>query len=88
MFSWVLTTYFGRRTIYLWGSAVNFALLIILGIAASVGKSNAASLAQASLGLIVSVFFCVAAAPASVSAPCSALQRSAPTNNRIVGLHW
>ena len=67
MLSWILTSYFGRRSIYLWGSGVNFVLLIALGIAASVGdpKAHAASLAQASLGLIVSVLFTFAAAPAS-----------------------
>jgi SP family general alpha glucoside:H+ symporter-like MFS transporter len=62
MLSWVLTTYFGRRSIYLWGSAANTVLLIALGIAASTGPStkaakDAASFAQASLGLIVSVLF-------------------------------
>jgi SP family general alpha glucoside:H+ symporter-like MFS transporter len=57
MLSWILTTYLGRRTIYLWGSGFNAILLVCLGIAASVGKSDPASLAQASLGLIVSVLF-------------------------------
>lgn len=65
MLSWILTTMFGRRSIYLWGSAVNTVLLIALGIAGSVGKSNSASLAQASLGLIVSVLFTLGPAPAS-----------------------
>ena len=65
MLSWILTSYFGRRTLYLVGSAVNTFLLVCLGIAASVGTSTAASLAQASLGLIVSVLFCLGAAPAS-----------------------
>jgi SP family general alpha glucoside:H+ symporter-like MFS transporter len=65
MLSWILTTYFGRRSIYLWGSAVNTFLLICLGIAASVGKSTPSSLAQASLGLIVSVLFTLGPAPAS-----------------------
>ncbi|PNS20975.1 hypothetical protein CAC42_3312 [Sphaceloma murrayae] len=65
MLSWILTTYFGRRSIYLWGSAANTLLLIVLGIAGSVGKSTAASLAQASLGLIVSVLFTLGPAPAS-----------------------
>lgn len=65
MLSWILTSYFGRRNIYLWGSGVNTVLLIALGIAASVGKSNAASLAQASLGLIISVLFTLGPAPAS-----------------------
>ncbi|GAB7346002.1 hypothetical protein MBLNU457_4776t1 [Dothideomycetes sp. NU457] len=65
MLSWVLTSYFGRRSIYLWGSAVNTVLLVCLGIAASCGKSVNASLAQASLGLIVSVLFTLGAAPVS-----------------------
>jgi SP family general alpha glucoside:H+ symporter-like MFS transporter len=70
MLSWILTTYYGRRSIYLWGSAANTILLIALGVAASVPTStkaaaNAASLAQASLGLIVSVLFTLGPAPAS-----------------------
>lgn len=65
MLSWILTTYAGRRTIYLWGSAVNTVLLFALGIAACFGMSDAASLAQASLGLIVSVLFTLGPAPAS-----------------------
>lgn len=67
MLSWILTTYFGRRSIYLWGSGVNFVLLIALGVAASIGdpKAHAASLAQAALGLIVSVLFTLGPAPAS-----------------------
>ena len=71
MLSWILTTYFGRRTIYLWGSAFNTFLLIMLGVAASVpvtqhtAAATAASLAQASLGLIISVLFTLGPAPAS-----------------------
>ncbi|GAB7362230.1 hypothetical protein MBLNU230_g2255t1 [Neophaeotheca triangularis] len=65
MLSWILTTYFGRRDIYVWGSAANTLLLVCLGIAASFGVSDAASLAQASLGLIVSVLFTLGPAPAS-----------------------
>jgi SP family general alpha glucoside:H+ symporter-like MFS transporter len=70
MLSWILTTYYGRRSIYLWGSAANTILLIALGVAASVPTSTksaatAASLAQASLGLIVSVLFTLGPAPAS-----------------------
>ncbi|KAK9783954.1 putative Maltose permease MAL31 [Seiridium cardinale] len=65
MLSWILTTYLGRRTIYLWGSAFNTILLIALGVAGSVGKSNSSSLAQASLGLIISVLFTLGPAPAS-----------------------
>ncbi|CAG8115935.1 unnamed protein product [Penicillium nalgiovense] len=65
MLSWVLTTYLGRRTIYIYGQLINCALLITLGIAASFGISDATSNAQASLGLIVSVLFCLGPAPAS-----------------------
>jgi SP family general alpha glucoside:H+ symporter-like MFS transporter len=65
MLSWILTTYLGRRTIYVWGSLINVGFLVALGIAASVGVSTAASLAQASLGLIVSVLFTLGPAPAS-----------------------
>lgn len=65
MLSWILTTYLGRRTIYVWGSAINTIMLVALGIAASCGESRSASLAQASLGLIVSVLFTLGPAPAS-----------------------
>jgi SP family general alpha glucoside:H+ symporter-like MFS transporter len=65
MLSWILTSYLGRRTIYVWGSLINVGFLVALGIAGSVGLSNAANLAQASLGLIVSVLFTLGPAPAS-----------------------
>jgi SP family general alpha glucoside:H+ symporter-like MFS transporter len=71
MLSWILTSYLGRRTIYLWGSGFNTILLIALGVAASVpvtkgtAAATAASLAQASLGLIISVLFTLGPAPAS-----------------------
>jgi SP family general alpha glucoside:H+ symporter-like MFS transporter len=65
MCSWILTTYLGRRTIYVWGSGINVVFLVALGIAASVGDSKSANLAQASLGLIVSVLFTLGPAPAS-----------------------
>lgn len=65
MLSWILTTFYGRRTIYLWGSAVNTILLVALGIAGSVGASTSSNYAVASLGLIVSVLFTLGPAPAS-----------------------
>jgi SP family general alpha glucoside:H+ symporter-like MFS transporter len=65
MLSWILTTYLGRRTIYVWGSLINVGFLVALGIAGSVGISRSANLAQASLGLIVSVLFTLGPAPAS-----------------------
>ncbi|KAJ7022928.1 maltose porter [Mycena alexandri] len=36
MLSWGLTTHFGRRTLYLWGTGVNVALLASLGLIVSV----------------------------------------------------
>lgn len=65
MLSWILTSYLGRRTIYVWGTLINSGFLVALGIAGSVGVSTSASLAQASLGLIVSVLFTLGPAPAS-----------------------
>ncbi|KAJ5087237.1 hypothetical protein N7456_010853 [Penicillium angulare] len=65
MLSWVLTTYLGRRTIYVYGQLINCVFLVALGIAGSFGISHASSNAQASLGLIVSVLFCLGPAPAS-----------------------
>jgi SP family general alpha glucoside:H+ symporter-like MFS transporter len=65
MLSWVLTTYLDRRTIYVYGQAINCVFLLALGIAASVPTSTASNNAQASLGLIVSVLFCLGPAPAS-----------------------
>ncbi|KAM7211022.1 alpha-glucosides permease MPH3 [Rhypophila decipiens] len=65
MLSWILTTYLGRRTIYVWGSFINVCFLVALGVAGSVPASNASSLAMASLGLIVSVGFTLGPAPAS-----------------------
>ncbi|KAH8761472.1 major facilitator superfamily domain-containing protein [Hyaloscypha sp. PMI_1271] len=55
--SWFLTAWFGRRTIYLWGTATNVVLLFILGICASVPTSNAINYAQACLGIIISFVF-------------------------------
>ncbi|KAH8682090.1 general substrate transporter [Xylariales sp. PMI_506] len=65
MLSWILTTYLGRRTIYVWGSLINTVFLIILGIAGSVSKSIPQQNAVAALGLIISVLFTFGPAPAS-----------------------
>jgi SP family general alpha glucoside:H+ symporter-like MFS transporter len=67
MLSWILTTYLGRRTIYVYGQFISCAFLVALGIAASVSgpHNKAGSNAQAALGLIVSVLFCCGPAPAS-----------------------
>ncbi|KAI0472728.1 general substrate transporter [Xylariaceae sp. FL0804] len=65
MLSWILTSYYGRRSIYLWGSFLNMLGLIGVGIAGSVGGGYAATTATAALGLIVSVGFTLGPAPAS-----------------------
>lgn len=65
MLSWIFTIYFGRRSLYLWGTGINAALLFALGVAASVPSSHNSQYAQACLGVIISVLFTFAAAPVS-----------------------
>jgi MFS transporter, SP family, general alpha glucoside:H+ symporter len=64
MLSWILTTYMGRRTIYVWGQAINCGFLVAVGIAGSF-SGKAAQNATAALGLIVSIGFCLGPAPAT-----------------------
>jgi SP family general alpha glucoside:H+ symporter-like MFS transporter len=63
--SWPLTAWFGRRTIYLWGTAVNITLLMILGICASVPQNHQTNYAQACLGIMISFVFAGAMGPIS-----------------------
>ena len=63
--SWFLTAWFGRRTIYLWGTATNVVLLFVLGICASVPTSQATNYAQACLGIIISFVFAGTLGPIS-----------------------
>ncbi|GLI77006.1 hypothetical protein PoHVEF18_005288 [Penicillium ochrochloron] len=63
--SWFLTPYFGRRTIYLWGTATNVTFLFILGIVASIPQSNATNYAQAILGIVISFVFAGTLGPIS-----------------------
>jgi len=63
--SWVLTAYFGRRTIYLYGTAFNVCCLFALGIAASVNQNTSSNYAQACLGVIISFVFALAMGPIS-----------------------
>ncbi|KAJ5928322.1 hypothetical protein N7466_007278 [Penicillium verhagenii] len=63
--SWVLTSWFGRRTIYLWGTAINITLLFILGIVASVPTTHGTNYAQACLGVVISFVFAGAMGPIS-----------------------
>lgn len=55
--SWFLTAWFGRRTIYLWGTAINITLLFLLGICASIPQNNGTNYAQACLGVVISFVF-------------------------------
>ncbi|EHL00115.1 putative Maltose permease MAL31 [Glarea lozoyensis 74030] len=41
MLSWILTTYIGRRTIYLWGSAINASLGLIVSVLFTLGPAPA-----------------------------------------------
>ncbi|KAL7920138.1 general substrate transporter [Trichoderma austrokoningii] len=63
--SWFLTAWFGRRTIYLWGTATNITLLFILGICASIPQNNSTNYAQACLGIIISFVFAGSLGPIS-----------------------
>ncbi|KAJ6443670.1 maltose permease [Purpureocillium lavendulum] len=63
--SWPLTAWFRRRTIYLYGTAVNIALLFILGIVASVPQTSGTNYAQAVLGIIISFVYAGALGPIS-----------------------
>lgn len=65
--SWFICGWFGRRTIYLWGTATNIIFLFILGICASVPQSNATNYAQAVLGVIISFVFAGTLGPISYS---------------------
>jgi len=47
-------SWFGHRTIYLWGTATNLKSLFILGIFASVLQIHQTSYARACLGVIIS----------------------------------
>lgn len=63
--AWPLTGWFGRRTIYLWGTATNITLLMLLGVVASVKQSSATNYAQAVLGILISFVFAGTLGPIS-----------------------
>jgi len=65
--SWFLTAWFGRRTIYLWGTATNIIFLFILGICATVPTTHQTNYAQACLGIIISFVFAGTLGPISYS---------------------
>ncbi|ETN38422.1 uncharacterized protein HMPREF1541_06457 [Cyphellophora europaea CBS 101466] len=63
--AWFLTAWFGRRTIYLWGTAANITFLVLLGICASIDQNNATNYAQAVLGIIISFVYAGTLGPIS-----------------------
>ncbi|KAK2598676.1 hypothetical protein N8I77_012071 [Diaporthe amygdali] len=65
--SWFVTAWFGRRTIYLWGTATNITFLFILGICASIAQNNATNYAQAVFGIFISFVYAGTLGPISYS---------------------
>ncbi|RSH76962.1 uncharacterized protein EHS24_003901 [Apiotrichum porosum] len=63
--SWLLSSWFGRRTIYLYGTFVNTVFLFALGIIATASSSSKAQFAQACLGVIISFTFALTLGPIS-----------------------
>jgi SP family general alpha glucoside:H+ symporter-like MFS transporter len=63
--SWFLIPYFGRRTIYLWGTATNIIFLFLLGIIASIPQNNATNSAPAILGIVIFFVFAGSLGPIS-----------------------
>jgi SP family general alpha glucoside:H+ symporter-like MFS transporter len=61
--AFVLTAHFGRRTIYLYGTAFNVCCLMALGVAATVNQSSATNYAQACLGIMISFTYALAMGP-------------------------
>lgn len=65
--SWFITGWFGRRTIYLWGTATNVVFLMLLGVCASIPQNNATNYAQAILGIVISFVFAGTLGPITYS---------------------
>lgn len=63
--SWFLMAWFGRRTIYIYGCGFNCAMLIILGICASIDQNSSTNYAQACLGVIISFVYAGTQGPVS-----------------------
>ncbi|KAF5011045.1 hypothetical protein FDECE_2852 [Fusarium decemcellulare] len=50
-------SWFGRRTIYLWGTATNITFLFLLGVCASIPQNTSTNYAQAILGILISFVY-------------------------------
>lgn len=60
-----ITSSFGRRTIYLWGTIINVAFLFILGIVATIHQTTATNYTQAVLGILISFVYAGSLGPIS-----------------------
>ncbi|KAF2153692.1 general substrate transporter [Myriangium duriaei CBS 260.36] len=63
-----LATAFGRRDIYLYGTAVNVTFLMILGVCASVKQNQGTNYAQAILGILISFVYAGSLGPITYTA--------------------
>lgn len=66
--SWFLTAWFGRRTIYLWGTATNITFLVLLGVCATIAQNSSTNYAQACLGVIISFVYAGSLGPITYTA--------------------
>ncbi|RFN44604.1 mfs transporter, sp family, general alpha glucoside:h+ symporter [Fusarium flagelliforme] len=57
--------WFGRRTIYLWGTVTNVTFLFLLGVVASIHQNTATNYAQAVLGILISFVYAGSLGPIS-----------------------
>ncbi|KAF5636198.1 major facilitator superfamily transporter [Fusarium sp. NRRL 52700] len=61
----IIAGFFGRRTIYLWGTITKVTLLMILGIVATLHQSTATNYVQAVLGILISFVYALCLGPIS-----------------------
>lgn len=61
--SWFVTAWFGRRTVYLWGTGINITFLMILGICASIPQNSSTNYAQACFGIFISFVYAASLGP-------------------------
>lgn len=53
MFCWILVSYAGRRTLYLWGVGFNILMLVATGIASTLGKTTSSKWIQAVFVILI-----------------------------------
>ncbi|KAL6229110.1 major facilitator superfamily domain-containing protein [Aspergillus navahoensis] len=63
--SWGLTSWFRRRTVFLYGTGANIVFFFILGVCASVPQNHKTNYAQACLDVIISFMYAGAQGPIS-----------------------